>query len=141
MKTVSVLVLASVVGIVAASGFSRSAASDVQDPVTHKIEILEQDLISNRQKTEALTVELGETKAALLKTIRYLEAQAKVAQTMETTLDESEKAGFTYGINPESRQVLLKGWREQLSGVQKDVPAMPESKPDAAKKSGEAAKQ
>jgi len=134
MKTVSVLVLASAVVIVAASGFSRSAASDVQDPVTHKIEILEQDLLSNRQKTEALAAELGETKAALLKTLRYLDAQAKVAQAMETTLDDSEKAGFTYGINPESRQLLLKGWREQLAGAQKDVPALPESKPDPAKK-------
>jgi len=54
--------------------------------------------------------------------LKYLDAQSKAARGMARTLDESEKAGFTYGMNPESRHVLLKGWRAQLSALQKDVP-------------------
>ena len=41
---------------------------------------------------------------------------------MQATLDDSEKNGFTYGINPDSRHILLKGWRDQLAAMQKDVP-------------------
>ena len=54
--------------------------------------------------------------------LKYLDAQAKSAAAMEKVLDDAEKAGFTYGINPDSRHLLLRGWRDQLSAMQKDLP-------------------
>jgi hypothetical protein len=54
---------------------------------------------------------------------KYIDAQAKAAKAMAAVLDESEKAGFTYGINAGSREVLLRGWREELEGLQQGVPS------------------
>jgi hypothetical protein len=42
---------------------------------------------------------------------------------MESVLDESEKAGFTYGINASSRELLLSGWRDQLAAQQENLPS------------------
>jgi hypothetical protein len=65
-------------------------------------------------------------------TLHYLEAQAKSAASMASVLDESEKAGFTYGLNPDSRHLLLRGWREQLATAQKDVPEAEAPPPEPA---------
>ena len=58
----------------------------------------------------------------------YLQAQSKSAGELVKALDESEKAGFTYGINPNSRKVLLKGWRDFSGTMQKDVPGAKDDK-------------
>ena len=117
------------VGVALLAGLSFSQGQGSKDPVpapqdpnARKFEIIEQDLISTRAKLEDTATQLAETKAVLAKTLRYLDAQAKSAALMAETLDESEKAGFTFGINPDSRQILLAGWREQLAVLQKDVP-------------------
>ena len=52
----------------------------------------------------------------------YIDAQSKAAKAMVDVLDAAEKAGFTFGINPESRELLLKGWREELDTLQQGVP-------------------
>jgi hypothetical protein len=65
---------------------------------------------------------MGESRALAEKTARYLSEQAKAAAQMQHVLDESEKAGFTFGINPDSRILLLAGWHEALAAAQKDVP-------------------
>jgi len=52
----------------------------------------------------------------------YLGDQAKAAAALDKKLDESEKAGFTYGINPSSREALLAGFRAFTAGAQKNVP-------------------
>lgn len=52
----------------------------------------------------------------------YLQKQASAAKQMQATLDASEKAGFTYGINPESRHLLLAGWRDKLASELSGVP-------------------
>ena len=106
-----------------------------QNPIDHKIALLEQDLLSNRQKMEEISGELADTKAMLDATLKYLAGQAQSARDMAATLDDSETKGFTFGINPDSRHVLLKGWRDQLASAQKDVPA-----PKAPKKKDEAPK-
>lgn len=54
----------------------------------------------------------------------YLAAQAKAGQVLASTLDQSEKEGFTYGINPESRQTLLRGLHEVASTAQANVPGV-----------------
>ena len=52
----------------------------------------------------------------------YLQAQAESAQKLSKALDASEEQGFTYGINPESRKTLLKGFRTQAAAAQKNLP-------------------
>ena len=52
----------------------------------------------------------------------YLQAQAKTAGQFSKALDQSEEQGFTWGINPDSRETLLGAFRDQVTSIQKDVP-------------------
>ena len=76
-----------------------------------------------------LQKDLAETRTLVEKTARYAAEQARAAQAMNNVLDASEKAGFTFGINPESRVVLLQGWRDALAAAQRDVPVVPVAPP------------
>ncbi len=98
-----------------------------------RVEMLEGELAALKQKSEASAADLAETKALLSKTLTYLEAQSKSAGTMAATLDEAERLGFTYGINPESRTTLLRGWREQLTAAQAALPTPSAPKAEALK--------
>lgn len=92
-----------------------------------------QEIEALRQKNDALALELADTQHALENVIQYLNAQSESAQAMEAVLDDAEKKGFTAGINYESREALLKGWREQCAVLQKDVPTLKVAKKEAAK--------
>ncbi|MEM1447789.1 MAG: hypothetical protein AAF957_23815 [Planctomycetota bacterium] len=48
----------------------------------------------------------------------FMEAQATAGMELAKALDESEAAGFTAGINPKSREVLLAGLRGQAKAMQ-----------------------
>ena len=52
----------------------------------------------------------------------YLQASADAAKATESALSASEAAGFTYGINAESREILLKAWRKEIGVVSTNVP-------------------
>jgi hypothetical protein len=96
-----------------------------KDDGAKRMELLESDLVSTRKRCEGLAGELSETKATLAKVVHYLDAQATSAASLQDALAASEAAGFTAGINPNSREILLAGWREMLGTQQRDVPAMP----------------
>lgn len=134
MKTSLSLMLAC--GAATLSGLAFSQNPPQPSPLDHKIELLEQDIVSNRQNMEEISAELGETKATLDAALKYIAAQAQGAKAMAETLDDSEVKGFTYGINPDSRHALLKGWRDQLAAAQKDVPLLGGG-PKAPKKADE----
>jgi len=119
---VSCLVLTVGAGIAFSQGGGGPVAAQKPD-AGQKIDVLERDLVSTRQKLEEVTAELVETKTVLAKTILYLDAQAKSAAAMKDVLEQSESAGFTKGINFESREILLRGWREQLDALQQNVPS------------------
>ncbi|MEO6708571.1 MAG: hypothetical protein ABI054_07215 [Planctomycetota bacterium] len=70
----------------------------------------------------ALKKELGETRLLVNQLVSWAANQADGAVELALILDESEQKGFTFGINPDSRTVLLGGWRSYLAGVQKDAP-------------------
>ncbi len=113
------------VALAVGGGVAFSQGQDPkQDDLAKKVVVLESDIVATRLKSEAMAVELGEMKATLSKVLEYLDKQAKSAEAMATVLDDSEQAGFTAGINPNSRMILLSGWRDQLSGIQTDVPVM-----------------
>lgn len=61
-------------------------------------------------------------------TIAYLEGISKTSAELSRTLDSAEQKGFTAGINPSSREVLLSGWRAQLAKLQKNVPSLTKKK-------------
>jgi Ni/Co efflux regulator RcnB len=131
-KLVSAVALVLLVGGGMAFSQGQGGAQDKPD-AQKRIELLEQDLGAQKQKCEALTADLEATKTLLTKTLDYLEAQSKSASTMAATLDEAERLGFTWGINPDSRTTLLRGWREQLTAAQQAVPTPPAPKADTPK--------
>ena len=50
---------------------------------------------------------------------------SKSAQAMAQVLDEAEAQGFAAGINYQSRETLLAGWRKQLATFQDLGPKKP----------------
>ncbi len=49
---------------------------------------------------------------------KFIAAQEKAGKELESALSKSEDQGFTAGINPGSREVLLKGLRAQAEAMQ-----------------------
>src|SRR5258705_6601740 len=111
-------------------GLASSQNTPAQDPAAQRADKLEKELAATRLRVEALSAEVAEMKKQSTATLAYLESLAKGAGQMASALDESEKAGFTYGLNPDSRHILLRGWREQLSSLQKEVPKAEAPPPD-----------
>ncbi len=128
MKPQLFVVLAA--SVLLASAYALAPAAP-QGPADARIEGLVKDVADAKARVEQLSAELKETRGMLESTQKYLDAQSKAAKAMADTLDESEKAGFTYGINPDSRHILLRGWREQLGQLQQGVPSLPAPRPDA----------
>jgi len=132
-----VALLAALVGGMAFSQDPPARASAGQDPVAERIDKLEADLATAKLRIEALSTELADAKTKMGAAVKYADNQAKAAAEMEAVLDQAEREGFTYGINPDSRHTLLRGWRELLATAQKDVPeveAPPPPTPPAGKR-------
>lgn len=108
--------------------FQGSLAADAEA----RLAALEKETAALRKVVETQSKDATEAKALAEGSARYAAEQAKAAATMLETLDASEKAGFTFGINPESRIVLLRGWRDALNAAQRDVPALPTPAPTPA---------
>jgi hypothetical protein len=113
------------------SGLAFAQGDGPAGGTEEKIARLERDLVDSRTRVEKLATELADTKAQLGRVVKYLEQQSESSKALALTLDESEAAGFTFGINPESRHILLRGWREHLTALQTDVPGAPGAKPAA----------
>ena len=56
--------------------------------------------------------------------LNYLEAQSASAKLLASSLDVSREKGFTYGINPDSRTVLLEGFEQFTTALQTKVPQL-----------------
>lgn len=70
----------------------------------------------------------SEAEAEVQQVVAYLRAQAQAAAGLQRVLAESEAKGFTFGINPESREVLLAGFDAFAETLQTDLPgAEPET--------------
>ncbi len=90
---------------------------------------LEGQVLLLREDVAALRTELDLTRALLDETVSYLERRSKAAAELARVLSASEEAGFTFGINPNSREILLAGWRKELADRQKGVPGAPPPAP------------
>ncbi len=85
------------------------------------------------QRVTALEAELGAAGGRVLELeerVQTLEAYVKEVSRssadLSGTLAASEEAGFTAGINPRSRELLLAGWRKHLATLQQGLPKPPE---------------
>ncbi len=114
--------LAVVASALLVSSLAFNASARTQDPVQQRLDVMQKDILDSRAKVEQMVAELKGARKTLEEAQKYIEAQSKAAKAMAETLDASEKAGFTFGINPESRELLLKGWREELDTLQQGVP-------------------
>jgi len=71
---------------------------------------------------DELRFELTETRDVLNTTVAYLKAQAAAAKALKSSLSDVEAQGFTAGINPRSRETLLRNWRSYLDDQQNGLP-------------------
>jgi hypothetical protein len=110
------------------SGLALARPTTSQASLEERVQALEEQLSGAGSGEEALAEDVAELKELAEATIAYLDAQAKAASKMERTLASSEDAGFTFGINPKSREILLEGWRETLATMQSDVPGAKDGK-------------
>lgn len=101
-------------------------AAPTQDParetLEERVDRLERSLAQARDLADKAQRELSKQSALLDQVVAYLGAQAKAADELTKTLDRSEAEGFTYGINPRSREILLTGWRAHLQQAQASLP-------------------
>jgi hypothetical protein len=104
-------------GVAAVSSYGFSQGPDTPPKVDEKSEL--------QAKLDALGAELTATRTDVTALVRYAEAQSRAAAQLVTVLDEAERAGFVAGINPDSRKMLLAGWRESLAVAQRDLPTAP----------------
>ena len=90
---------------------------------------LQDSLKASKPAGDKLEKELAEQKRMLAKIIGYMSAQAASAKVLQDSLAESQEKGFTYGINPESRVVLLAGFEQFASTLQAEVPGQAPDEP------------
>jgi len=117
-------------GCLALAAFQNGQAADA----AARLATVEKEVAELKAKFAENEKAAGESSAMAEKTAKYLNEQAKAAAAMQDVLDASEKAGFTFGINPDSRILLLAGWHEALVAAQKDLPLPPA--PPAPEKNG-----
>lgn len=68
---------------------------------------------------------LAKERQILAGVVKYLQAQSGAAERLQAELADSEAKGFTYGINPDSRIVLLQGFNDFAESLRADVLAAP----------------
>ncbi len=118
------------------AGALVASLSFPQDPVTDdagapdlekRVEALEEDLARTLARLE-------KTQALLDETVAWVHARAKGSKTLLGTLDASEEAGFTAGINHQSRVILLGGLRAWLGGQEQGLPGATKPKKEVEAK-------
>ncbi len=115
------------------TGGAASAAASQDNPL-ERLEKLERHVVELKAliakleapKPSAAPIDLPpdviELKKQMAEVQNYLAAQADSARSLQDTLNDSEVKGFTWGINPDSRIVLLAGFHEFATTLQTAVP-------------------
>ena len=80
----------------------------------------------NGGQDDDLSTRVEALETSVKKLEAYAKAQAKAAEVLSAKLDDAEEEGFTYGINANSRVVLLEGLRKTAKAAQTDVPGVEE---------------
>lgn len=123
MKTLTAWTLCAALTV--ASGLAFSQDPPAPESTEKRVERLEKELVAMRKLVEDLAKTSKAQSDALDAVIVYLNTQAESSKEVQKALDASETAGFVYGINPRSREILLAAWREQLTKMQAGLPEPP----------------
>ncbi len=119
---------------------SPSAAQDPEprpDPgVGARAGEVQDELDELRRRVAVLEADLAAAQELDSRILLWFEGMTCGAKAMADVLDEAEAGGFAAGINHESREVLLAGWREHLAALRKGAPAAPK-RPEGTGKSRE----
>lgn len=115
----SVLVLALVITTQTFAQAPRAAAS--QD-VRVEFEQMKRDLTRLNQEVAALKAVKAPKPEEFQEVVAYIQTQAAASSELKRVLAESEEKGFTYGINPDSRIVLLAGFEKFATALESSVP-------------------
>jgi hypothetical protein len=119
------LLSTSLFGLWLAPRARAASAVKAQQTIESRVAALELELAAEKKKNE-------DTRTLVEQTVRYLESQGHSAKAVLTVLDESEREGFTPGINFRSREILLAGLRAYWTGAQQGLPKAPAAGAPAA---------
>ena len=126
-KVVLGLVAAAALVVGTSSGQEpRPIEAGAQDPAVEIAELKRQvaRLTADVNQLKQAAAQGGEAGKEMEAVHGYLENQAKAAAALQKVLVDSEEKGFTFGINPESREVLLAGFDEFAEVLQQDLPGV-----------------
>jgi hypothetical protein len=95
--------------------FAQAPQNPQNNGQAQRIESLEREVAALKEAQKMMRMECDQIGS-------LMRAQATSADALLAVLDDSEQKGFTYGINPDSRIVLLAGLRQFLADMQRNVP-------------------
>lgn len=90
-----------------------------------RVAALEADLTAFKAATPGTAeadAALAKDRRTLEAVVKYTAAQSAAAERLQAVLDDSQAKGFTFGINPDSRVVLLDGFHDFAHTLQTDAP-------------------
>lgn len=116
-------ILASTLGL--AAGLAAPVQQD--GDVTQRLDAMATELATTRS-------ELAATQGRLDQVESYLQAQAAAATSLKAAVAASEEAGFTSGINPKSREILVEAWNAQVQAATSSVPGAAEEAAPATRR-------
>lgn len=117
MKTLLSLALVTVSLLLLGLGAGRAQAAPQEDGLAARVGELERRVAELALANQRLELEAQQN-------ARVFEALAAEGKSLAASVDESENLGFTAGINPQSRVVLLSAFR-RLSGQLQKLRAKP----------------
>ena len=117
MKHSLSLSLFALAALVCGSTFAQ--APRTQDP---DVAALKRDVVRLQSELALLIAVSEDEEGQIDEVLEYLNAQAASAKFLQEKLADSEDKGFTWGINPDSRIVMLEGFNDFVNTLQTDVP-------------------
>lgn len=108
--------------VVALGGAATSGAQQPQQDLEPRVAALEGALQRSSERTRELEERTERLEA-------YVQGLARSSESLAASLQAAEEAGFTAGINPRSRELLLAGWRSHLATQRAGLPKPPEPPP------------
>ena len=120
--------------LVAATAFSLAGNPPGQSDLQKEVDRLRADVNELKKKSADADVkeELKKTQAQLVETQSYLVSLGESSQALAEALNDAEKKGFTFGINPDSRIALLQGLHEFCDSLHRNVPGAKEKAGEGA---------
>ena len=109
-------------GLLGVGLLAASSPTATQAPSSLPGQDLEPRVKALEDEIETVRGQLEEMQQAKAQLEAFLAAQARSADALRASLATSEDEGFTAGINPKSREVLLAGFRSYLDTLEAAAP-------------------